>query len=113
MASTIVNLTLLKVNEELQNILEFDLDPTTQKLFADTYLRQQLIAYVLQRLQNRYLTIEPEKLALSVSKFTVFSTQEKLKIENLIYQGIYHILDFQEKSYFSHTCKPSGLACYA
>lgn len=113
MASTIVNLTLLKVNEELQNIWEFDLDPVTQKIFADPYLRQQLIAYVLQRVQNRYLTIEAEKLALGVSQFTVFSTQERLKIENLIYQGIAQLLDCQEKSYYSHNYPPVGLACYA
>lgn len=113
MASTIVNLTLLKVNEELQNILEFDLDAITQKIFADNYLRQQLIAYVLQRVPNRYLTIEQEKLALNVSQFTVFSTQERLKIENLIYQGIFQVLDSQEKREFEHTSKPIGLACYA
>jgi hypothetical protein len=113
MASTLVNLTLLKVNEELQNIFEFDLDPITQKIFADNYLRQKLIAYVLQRLPNRYLTIETEKLGLGVSRFTVFSTQEKLKIEELIYQGISNILDFQEQRDFYFTYKPTGLACYA
>lgn len=113
MANTLVNLTLLKVNEELQNILEFDLDAITQKIFADNYLRQQLIAYVLQRLPNRYLTIAPEKLALGIAHFAVFSTQERLKIENLIYQGIFQLLDSQEKREFEHTSKPIGLACYA
>lgn len=113
MASTIVNLTLLKVNEELENVLEFDLDQSDQKTFADPYLRQKLIAYVLQRVQNRYLTIEAEKIALGVAQFTVFSTQERLKIEQLIYQGITHLVDCQEKCYFSHIYAPIGLACYA
>jgi hypothetical protein len=45
MASTIVNVTLLKVIEELENILEIDLDQSDQKALNDPELRQKLIAF--------------------------------------------------------------------
>jgi hypothetical protein len=105
MASTIVNVTLLKVIEELENILEIDLDQSDQKALTDPELRQKLIAFVLNRMPNRYLTIESEKVALITSRFVVFTTQEKLKIENLIHQGIYYLLQRDKKYNFSHPYK--------
>ena len=105
MASTIVNVTLLKVIEELENILEIDLDQSDQKALTDPELRHKLISFVLNRMPNRYLTIESEKVASITSRFFLFKTQEKLKIENLIHQGIYYLLQKDKKYNFSHPYK--------
>jgi hypothetical protein len=112
MASTIVNVTLLKVIEELENILESDLDQSDQKALTDPELRQKLISFVLNRMPNRYLTIESEKVASITSRFVVFTTQEKLKIENLIHQGISHLLPRDKKYNFPHPYKDIELMYY-
>jgi len=98
MASTIINLTLLKVNEELENLLENSLDPTYRIVLNDPDLRQKLIVYVLNRIPNRHMAIEIEKVSLLTSQFLVLSTQESLKMEKLIHQGIYYLI----QKYNSH-----------
>lgn len=98
MASTIINLTLLKINEELENLLENSLDPTYQRVLNDSDLRQKLIVYVLNRMPNRHIAIETEKVSLLASQFFMFSTQECLKMEKIIHQGIYYV----SQKYNSH-----------
>jgi hypothetical protein len=98
MASTIINLTLLKVNEELENLLDNSLDPTYRIVLNDPDLRQKLIVYVLNRIPNRHMAIEIEKVSLLTSQFLVLSTQESLKMEKLIRQGIYYLI----QKYNSH-----------
>jgi hypothetical protein len=91
MAVEIVNLTLLKVKEELDLILENYPNQIYQKTLTDHDMRQQLIVYVLNRLPNRHLAIDIENISLIRSKLVNVSTQESLKIENLIHQGIYQL----------------------
>lgn len=98
MASTIINLTLLKVNEELENLLENSLDPAYRLVLNDPDLCQKLIVYVLNRIPNHHVVLEIEKVSLLSSQFFMFSTQECLKIEKLIHQGIYYLI----QKYNSH-----------
>jgi hypothetical protein len=96
MTSTIVNLTLLKVNEELENFLDMAQEPYYQSALNDVEFRQKLTAFILNRLPNRYLTVEPEKAeGLNSTRF-IFTTQERLNIENLIHLGIYYLFQKHE-----------------
>ena len=90
MTSTIVNLTLLKVSEELENILE---KPHTHKqtVLNESEFRQKIIAYVLNRVPNHYLTISLEKLSLLSSVLRDFPIQESLRITTLIHLRIYEL----------------------
>jgi hypothetical protein len=97
MAVEIVNLTLLKVKEELNVILENYPNQIYQKTLSDHDMRQQLIVYVLNRIPNHHLAIDIDNISLISSKLLTFSTQESLEIEKLIHQGIYQ-LNHQDKS---------------
>ncbi|HEY9651728.1 MAG TPA: late competence development ComFB family protein [Coleofasciculaceae cyanobacterium] len=94
MSTTIVNLTLLKLSEELENILAIYSEHTYQRTLNNPDLRTKLVAYVLNRMPNRYITVEEEELSLISSQSILFSTHESLKMEKLIHQGVY---DLSEK----------------
>ena len=92
MATQIVNLTLLKVNEELNDFLELCPEQSYQSISTNNDLFQEIIVYVLNRITNRFLAIPEESLSLIAPQFLRISTQEKLEIENLISQGIYQLM---------------------
>ena len=88
----VINTTLIKVKEELENFLEiYTANKLYQKTLTDPDLRQKLIAYILNRMPNRYLAVERENISLSSSQNLIFSTQEALEIEKLIHQGISYL----------------------
>ena len=89
MSLVIVNLTLLKLNEELEKFSEIHPETFYQRIIRDRELSQELIVYVLNRIQNRFIVI-PEEEVLSLDVRCV-STKESLEIENLLLQGIYQI----------------------
>ena len=98
----VVNVTLMKVKEELDNFLEIYPNKLYQKTLTDPDLRQKLIAYILNRMPNRYLALELENISLISSQNFIFSTQEALEIENLIHQGIYYLNHKSNSCNFSH-----------
>lgn len=89
MAITLVNLTLLKVNEELENFLASYPDLVDRTTLKDKSFKPQLIAYVLSRIPNRHLVIEAENEFSIDSPIPIYSTEEQLDIEKRIYQGIF------------------------
>ncbi|HEY9601046.1 MAG TPA: hypothetical protein V6C85_05500 [Allocoleopsis sp.] len=89
MSIAIVNLTLLKLNEELKKFSEIHPESFYRRIIDDRDLCQELIVYVLNRLQNRFIVIPEEEVASLDIQF--ISTKESLEIENLIIQGIYQI----------------------
>lgn len=91
MAMTLVNLTLLKLNEELEIFLTNYPDLINRTMLKDPAFRPTLIAYVLSHIPNRYVALEVEKVATFYSKLPPASTQEQLDIEKSIYQGIYNL----------------------
>lgn len=103
MTTTIVNLTLLKLSEELENILAIYSEHTYQKTLTSQDLRTKLVAYVLNRMPNRYITVEEEEMPLISSQSLLFSTHESLKMEKLIHQGIYDLSQKQDSYDFSHS----------
>ncbi|HAA31858.1 MAG TPA: hypothetical protein DCE56_34360 [Cyanobacteria bacterium UBA8553] len=90
MTSTIVNLTLLKISEELESILEKS-HTHKQTILNESDFRQKIIAYVLNRVPNHYLTISLEKLSLLSSILRDFPIQESLRITTLIHLRIYEL----------------------
>ncbi len=91
MASTLINLTLLKLNDELENFLVIYPDKIYQEILTDPEFRLELIAYVLNRTPNRYITVELGNVTSTSSDSVVSSTEESVRLERLIHQGISHI----------------------
>ncbi|MGB5962775.1 MAG: hypothetical protein WBG73_19210 [Coleofasciculaceae cyanobacterium] len=89
MAITLVNLTLLKVNEEVETFLASYPDLVDRTTLKDQSFRPQLVAYVLSRIPNRHLVIEANNKFSISSPIPIYSTQEQLDIEKQIYQGIF------------------------
>jgi hypothetical protein len=90
---TIVNLTLLKVNGELEDF-SGKIYPayTFQKILKSPKLRQQLLGYVLSRISNCYVALNSEKI-ISISPESLYcSTREKLEIKKLVQQGVVYLI---------------------
>lgn len=95
MAITIVNLTLLKVSKKIDNLLSI-YQANTQKIAWNYYdFRQKLLAYVLGKITNHYVAIEAENISSISSASLCCSTEEQLQIEELIQQGIYHLINLR------------------
>jgi Late competence development protein ComFB len=97
MPKNIVNITLSVVTEEVEMILESYPQYPYQQTFSHSGLRQDLIAYVLSRVPNKYTAIDSGE---SVSNQTVqvrCSSEQLLHIENLIHTGIGDLLHSQQK----------------
>lgn len=97
MQKNLVNITLAAVTEEVEIILVSYPKYPYQDAFSPSGLRQDLIAYVLSRVPNRYIAIDSGE---SVSGQTVqvrCSSEQLLHIENLIHTGIRDVLHSYEK----------------
>lgn len=90
MAKSIVNLTTLVVCAEVEEIVETQYP--YQRIFANSDLRQELIAYVLTRVRNIHITVENEEESQITAETVPYLTELKLQIEDCIHQGICHIL---------------------
>jgi hypothetical protein len=91
MVMTLVNVTLLKVNEELENFLASYPDLVDRTTLKDPSFRPKLIAYVLSRIPNRHVAIEAKNESSNFSRLPIYSTQEQLDIEQRIYQGVFSL----------------------
>jgi hypothetical protein len=100
MATTMVNLTLIKVLREMENILAIYPTQTYKKVAGNPDLQQKLVAYILNRLPNKYITVDDEQLAENLSQNIACSTWEQLEIEELVQQGIYYLVNLGEHSEF-------------
>ncbi len=100
MATTMVNLTLIKVIREMENILSIYPVQTYKKIAENPDLQQKLVAYILNRLPNKYITIDDEQLTEKLSQNISISTWEQLEIEELVQQGIYYLVNLGEQSEF-------------
>lgn len=101
MPKSIVNLTRLVVDAEIEQILELHYHHPYQTIFANLDLRQELVAYVLTRTRNVYIAVQQgEESRLNVETIS-YLTEAKLHIEEFIHQGIQHILQ-KYRSMVSH-----------
>ncbi|HEY9651962.1 MAG TPA: hypothetical protein V6C95_14960 [Coleofasciculaceae cyanobacterium] len=87
-----VNLTLLKVNEELDIFLENHTAYIYKKAFKQPEFRQRLLAYILKRIPNHYASLESASKFASLSpKSFNFTHPEKIMVQKLIYRGFYQL----------------------
>jgi hypothetical protein len=93
MDMTLINLTLLKVNGEIENFLgKIYPVATYQKILRNPQLRQKLLAYILSRIPNRYAAFHSEKIISISPEPLSFSTGEKLEIKQLVQQGVVYLI---------------------
>jgi DNA-binding GntR family transcriptional regulator len=88
MPKSIVNLTKLVIDAEIEQILEIHYHSPHQNIFANLGLRQELAAYVLARTRNVHIAVEQgEESRLNVETMP-YLTEAKLQIEEFIHHGI-------------------------
>ncbi|MGH1395218.1 MAG: hypothetical protein ACRAVC_14500 [Trichormus sp.] len=101
---TVVNLTQESVLGEIENVLDTYSYHPYQQAFAIPDLREELIAFVLNRIPRFYNCLSEEQLVTPsadqetpvTQKLPRSALEQQLHLQNLIHQGIYAI--FQEKS---------------
>jgi hypothetical protein len=96
MQKTLVNITLAVVTEEVEIILESYPKYPYQEAFSPSGLRQDLIAYVLSRVPNKYTASDSDSVSGQTVQFRC-SSEQLLEIEDLIHTGIRDVLHSQEK----------------
>lgn len=97
----LINLTLPVVIEEIENILESYPKYPYQQAFSAPSLRQDLIAYVLSRVPNKYTVVEETQSSSKPAVLPRYSSERLLDIEHWIHLGIRHILDVYNRTNYS------------
>lgn len=103
--TTSINLTLLKVNGELDSILATYPAQIHKRISTDPDFRNKLLNYVLQKIPNHSIEIDRETLSAISSQALYCSTLEQLEIEELIQQGVYYLINQENKHFIN------GSAC--
>ena len=88
MQETIVNLTSLAIDEELENLLERYPYQRYRSEFSSPEKRQILIDSLLKKLPSRCVEISPDRLDEIPELLNCVSTQKRLVIESLLEKGI-------------------------
>ena len=97
MQKHLVNITLGVVTEEVEIILESYPHYPYQQAFSPSGWRQDLIAYVLSRVPNKYTAIDSGESVANHTSQVRCSSEQLLQIENLIHTGIRDLLDSHQK----------------
>lgn len=96
MQKNLVNMTLALVTEEVEIILGSYPKYPYQEAFSPWGLRQDLIAYVLSRVPNKYIAIDSRESPNQTLQIRC-SSDQLLHIENLIHTGIRDVLHSYQK----------------
>jgi hypothetical protein len=91
MQTKVVNLGMEIVNEEIKQALELYPDEPYKKVFASPELRQKLISYVMNKIQEAYSDLENTPNRQAQPKFPYRSLELRLRIENYVHRGIERI----------------------
>jgi hypothetical protein len=86
-----MNLTVPAVVEVMEAVLETYPDHPYQQAFSHPDRRQELIAYVLTRVQNSYGVMEAGEDFSPILRS--FSLEERLWVEAVVHQGIHTLFD--------------------
>lgn len=92
MGKELFNITLVVVNDEIENILSRYPTYPYQQAFSADNLHQDLLAYVLNRVPNKYAVIEQKQPLTKQTLLPPYSTKEILNIEHHIHLGINDLL---------------------
>ena len=101
MAQTIVNLAVPLVTEKIEGILDTYPTHPHQQAFNSPDLRQKLIAYVLSRMPALYLAVDEMEACSVRSPSSCYTTAQHSQIDQLIHQGIGHVLQ-QSEDWLEH-----------
>lgn len=88
MTAKLLNLTLIKVNKELDTLEVMHSSYTCRVLFRNPEFRKSLLDYVLKQIPNQYLSIDSEQDSLIIAKVVQLTNQERRRIYRLIEQKI-------------------------
>lgn len=92
MSKTVVNLTLPVINQEIGKVLDTYPDHPYQQAFANSELKQRLIAYVLSQVDCKFTVTNGEEPEISPE--TLFpSAADQLHIKQIIQQGVERLLN--------------------
>jgi hypothetical protein len=92
MSHELINLTLPRVIQEIENVLNEYPEHPYQSAFSIHELRQQLIAHILSQIPNRYTVQglqEPMKKPKALDSSPM---KERLYMETVVHGSILHIL---------------------
>jgi hypothetical protein len=107
MSQEIINLTLLLVNQEFADIIkEYPVEPY-QLAFSVPELRRRLINRILNQTPNYYTLLEDKQSPPKDPKFLYSSSEEEMRMKNLIRQSIVDTLRENEDwvgEYLPQTC---------
>lgn len=92
MEKQLFNLTLPIVSEEIENILLNYPEYPYQQAFSPTGLRQDLVAYVLSRIPNKFIVLEETESFANLQISLTYTSKQRLDIEHYIHLGISDIL---------------------
>lgn len=90
---TVVNLTLLKINGEIETLSGHIYPAATyQKILNNPRLRQKLLTYILARIPNSYAALNAEKIITISPESLYCSIREKLEIKQFVQQGVVYLI---------------------
>jgi hypothetical protein len=92
MSKAVVNLTIPFVLREIEAVLDTYTQDFYRNAFAIPELRQELVAFVLSRIPNRYMLCESGRERLYHPCESSPSLEERLRFEATIYEGIQYVL---------------------
>ncbi|NER79365.1 MAG: hypothetical protein F6K42_07235 [Leptolyngbya sp. SIO1D8] len=115
MSVQIINLTEQLVSQSVEDLLR-DYPPYPhQEIFSNPYTRQRLVAQVLNRSRNRYVVLRESENTPFQFDSSVYLTEERLQIENLVHRKIAQIVKENtaiyrklNALYYSSKCQPSN-----
>lgn len=101
METIIVNLTLLKINGELENLSD-DIHPadTYQEILDSPELREKLLVYILGRVPNRYAALSSEKIITISPESLYCSTLERLELAEIVQKGVENLIKPESNNSF-------------
>lgn len=108
---TVINLTEQSVIKEIERVLDNYSYYPYQQAFAIPGLRQELIAYVLNRIPCLYSVVESEKPYSLSYKLPRQPLEQQLHLENLIHQGIVSIMQDKSDWISHHSCETLNVGC--
>lgn len=92
MSVEIVNLTEQLVNKIVDELIELWPDPTQKEYFQEPYVRQKLIAQMLNRSRSRYVVLQSSDKAFIQADSSIFLTEERIRLENLVHSKMRRIV---------------------
>ena len=97
MAELIINLTLALIHEKIEKVLDEHCNYFYQQAFSLPDLRQELLTYVLSRINISYIAIEEGKHQSIQSNKLDQLLAKRLDLEAVIEEGIDDILPQKNK----------------